>query len=563
MFKLSAIAFASLLLIQLPAACAAPSHNATAISAADLALAARIDAGLAASFPADGPGATVLVVRNGTILLRKGYGLANLATRKPMDAGMSMRIGSITKQFTAVSILMLVEQGKLKLSDDITTYLPDFPTHGKHITIEHLLTHTSGIVSYTNKPGFEATADKDMTPAEVINTFKNDPLEFEPGTRFAYDNSGYFLLGAIIEKVSGQPYADFVEQHIFIPLQMTQTAYDGHERSRAKRASGYSRKDDKFVPARALSMTQPYAAGALVSTVDDLARWDAAVAGGKLIGKASLAKASAPFHLADGSSTGYGYGWFIGALQGRPTISHGGLIPGFSTFEVRLPSDGVYVAVLGNADERPGASTETAALRAAALAIGKPLPEPLAVKPDAKVLDAFVGVYRIDAANDHVVRRDGDDLTIQGTGRGRALLRPYAADAFYLGDSNITVAFSRGANGEVDKVAITDRGQTLMHPRTANAAPRRDAITLPVALLDGYVGSYPLAPGFTVVIRRDGARLFGVATGQPEVELFATEPGVFFIKEVDAHLRFSTSAAGATELTLMQGPHTLTAPRIQ
>jgi D-alanyl-D-alanine carboxypeptidase len=213
----------------------------------------------------------------------QGLWLADTASTSALAPDTPMRVGSITKQFTSTAILMLVDEGKVKLDDDITVYLPDYPTQGKKISIEHLLTHTSGIVSFTGKPDYMANMSQGRDGAQMVDSFKNDPLEFAPGSRYKYNNSGYFLLGAIIEKVSGMRYDEFIAQRIFVPLGMTRTAYEGHERDKAVRALGYSGKGGSFAPSAPLSMSQPYAAGSIVSTVDDLAKWDAAVSSGKLL----------------------------------------------------------------------------------------------------------------------------------------------------------------------------------------------------------------------------------------------------------------------------------------
>jgi len=341
-------------------------------AAAPRSLATQLDAMLAPQFKGDQPGATVIVVKNGKTLLRKAYGAADLAAKKPLTPGTVLRLGSITKQFTAVAILMLADDGKLALNDPITRFFPDYPTGGKVITVEHLLTHTSGIASFTGKPNYVERMGQDLSVAQMIDGFKNDPLEFEPGTRYRYNNSGYFLLGAIIEKVSGLTYPRFLEQRIFVPLGMKDTAYEGFERSAAPRANGYSAKGKAFEPAAHLSMSQPYAAGSLVSTVDDLARWDAAITAGKLIKPASWKLAFTPYKLNPEKSTGYGYGWGVSTFQGVPAIQHGGGINGFSTYALRLPQQRIFVAVLANRDSG-GVPVEDLAKKAAGLAMGKPL----------------------------------------------------------------------------------------------------------------------------------------------------------------------------------------------
>ena len=208
MFKVSSICLATLILLPAPAGWAG---QPAPLSQQQQALAAQIDASIAPYYKAGDPGAIIIVVKDGQPLLRKAYGLASVQEGTPLTPDMTLRLGSISKQFTAVAILLLADQGKLAITDDITTYLPDYPTHGKQITIGQLLAHTSGIHDYTRKPEFVPNSTKDLSVAQMIDFFKNDPPDFEPGTQWSYSSSGYFLLGAIIEKASGQPYATFVE----------------------------------------------------------------------------------------------------------------------------------------------------------------------------------------------------------------------------------------------------------------------------------------------------------------------------------------------------------------
>lgn len=292
------------------------------------------------------PGAAVIVLKDGKTVFRAAYGMADIDRHVPMTPDMVFRLGSLTKQFTAVAIMLLADEGKLAVTDDITRFLPDYPTHGRRITIEHLLTHTSGIRNDTDMPEFVDKMRTDMSVQQLIDFFKNEPLDFEPGTRYSYSNSGYVLLGAIIERVAGQRYASFMAERIFEPLGMRHTAYEGHERTGAKRVTGYNR--DRQAPV--LSMTQPFAAGALVSTVDDLARWEVAVSSGKLLKPHTWRRVFAPYVLSNGKVTNYAYGWMIGEVKGHPTSEHGGAIPGFSSYVIRLPKERIFVAVLTNDD---------------------------------------------------------------------------------------------------------------------------------------------------------------------------------------------------------------------
>lgn len=244
--------------------------TANASSALHNDFATLIDVTIAPFYKANEPGTTVIVTFNGETMFRKAYGMASIAKQEVVTPETTMRLGSITKQFTAVSILMLIEEGKLEITDKLVEFFADYPEQGGQITVEHLLTHTSGIVSYTDKEDFDANIATELSVAEVIDSFKNDPLEFAPGTDFKYNNSGYFLLGALIEKISGLAYAKFVEQHIFLPLGMNCTYYEGYELSLQRAAAGHTYCYDSFYPCDPMSISQAYAAGALVSNVDDL-----------------------------------------------------------------------------------------------------------------------------------------------------------------------------------------------------------------------------------------------------------------------------------------------------
>jgi len=461
MFKLSAVVATALLLSNTGLAQAEkPALRASAAQP----LAASLDALLAPQFKPDEPGATVIVVKDGKTVLRKAYGLADTAGKTPMTPHTVLRLGSITKQFTAVAILMLADEGKLQLDDPITRFFPDYPMQGKVITIEHLLTHSSGIVSYTGKPGFGKTMTQNIGVARMIEGFRNDPLEFEPGTQYRYNNSGYFLLGAIIEKVSGQPYARFVEQRIFTPLGMNDTAHEGFERSRAPHAAGHSRTDDGFGASAPLSMSQPYAAGALVSTVDDLARWDAAIAAGKLLTPASWKKAFTAYQLAPGKSANYGYGWHVGTLRGVPMIDHGGGINGFRSYALRLPEQKVFVAVLANADSG-NADPEVLALKAAALAIGKPYADYREVAVDPRTLHAFAGVYATDSAEGRrFTVRDGTLVMQRGKGRARPL-KAFSHNGFFIPNTLARFEFERDAGGKATHVTMIQGDDVLRTAR--------------------------------------------------------------------------------------------------
>jgi len=530
----TAICAAVLLLCQPQAVFARDAASATRL---DVDLASRIDASIAPYFKADAPGATVIVVKDGKTVLRKAYGMADTSKGVKMTPEMALRLGSITKQFTSTAILMLADEGKLALDDDITRHLPDYPTRGKKITIEHLLTHTSGIVSYTSKPEYGAKMAQDLSVAQMIDTFKNDPLDFEPGSQYRYNNSGYFLLGAIIEKISGQSYASFLEGRIFKPLGMRDTYYEGFGNSRAPVAAGHTRAATGFGAAKPLSMSQPYAAGSLVSTVDDLARWDAAVSSGKLLTPASWQRAFTSYRLTDGKPTNYGYGWDVARVQGETAMGHGGGINGFTTHAMRFPDQKVYVAVLTNSDAGP-ANPGLVARKAAGIAIGKPYREFTEVALEAGALDAVTGTYEVEQGVQRVFRRSGDGLVMQRSGRPPVPVKAASKDEFFIPGGLDWFAFQRDAGGKVTGVMVHQDGNALLNPRSGDAPAARKAVRIASASFDTKAGRYELRPGFVMELTRDGDRYFAQATGQGKLEIFPMSETVFFSDQADAEISF-------------------------
>ena len=221
----------------------------------------KIDAYVCGFYPANEPGAAVLATKRGKVILRKGFGLANMELGIPIEPGMIFKIGSVSKQFTAAAIMMLVEEGKMSLSDDITKFLPGYPTLGNHITVEHLLNHTSGIKSYTQMPDWRVLERQDYTVTELIDLFKDKPMNFKPGEKWHYNNSGYFLLGAVIEQVSGKSYREFLQERIFTPLGMKGSDYGSSRRIIPRRVPGYTQTADGFLNASFVSMSTPFSAG--------------------------------------------------------------------------------------------------------------------------------------------------------------------------------------------------------------------------------------------------------------------------------------------------------------
>ena len=294
------------------------------------------------------PGATVIAVRDGETVFRGAYGLANMELQVAMEPHMVLRIASLSKQFTATAVLILAEKGQLSLDDDIGKHLPEYPAHGQQITIRHLLTHTSGLPDIYANPEWQDVKRDDLPPSAVLALFEDEPLDFPPGDQFKYVNSGYFLLGQVIEAVSGQTYEQFLKQEIFEPLEMKATQTEPVYRIIPWRVSGYNFVDGEFIRCGFLNMDHIQGPGNLRSTVDDLAKWDAALYTERLLPATRLEMLWTPNTLANGESTNYGFGMGIGELDGHRMIAHRGNINGFDAYGLRLPDSRIYVALLMN-----------------------------------------------------------------------------------------------------------------------------------------------------------------------------------------------------------------------
>jgi D-alanyl-D-alanine carboxypeptidase len=544
---------ACVLTLALLAAPAAGAASPPSIS--DTELARYADQLLAATYPAGRPGAVALVVRDGRTLLRQGYGLANLELGVPLQPDMVFAVGSVTKQLTAAAILMLQERGKLSVQDEITKHLPGYPTHGQKITLEHLLAHTSGIPSYTGMAEWLARVRDDLTLPQVIALFQDKPLEFVPGEQWAYSNSGYILLGAVIEKVAGKPYQDFVEQEILAPLGMQRSSYGSFSRVVPGRVQGYERAAEGYRNARAVSLSTYHAAGALFSTADDLARWEQALFAGKLLTQGSLAQMLTPVQVRSGLSTKYGYGWGVWEYAGTRFVEHAGDIFGFLSQVLYVPSEKLLVILLSN-NPGQGPGPDLLSLRIAAKALGRALEDRRPVALDPRTLDEYVGVYRFDETLARVITREGDRLFARRTGGEKQPVFPLSPDELYFEETDTRIRFQRDAGGKIVALAVYPHfGLDAVGRKTAEPLPaERVEIRVDPALFDTYAGVYELAPGLDLTVTREEGRIFVQPTGQDKVEIFPETETAFFLKVTDAQIVFTREAGGgAAGLIFHQG----------
>jgi CubicO group peptidase (beta-lactamase class C family) len=501
----------------------------------------------------DRPGVALLVARDGKVLLSKGFGIADLAHDAPITPTTKFRIGSVTKQFTAAAILKLQEEGKLSVDDKLTKFFPDYP-RGDEVTIHHLLTHTSGIKSYTSKPDFLVTATASTAIDKMIDSFKNDPFDFEPGSKLLYNNSGYFLLGAIIEKVSDKSYNDYLRDTFFEPLGMHDTGVHSATAVLKHEATGYSYDGTNTSRAVNWDMSRAGAAGSLYSTVEDLMRWNEGLFNGKVLSEASLKAAMTPVKLASGEdpSMSYGYGLMIGERRGLKTISHGGGLHGWSSILTRFVDQDTTIVVLHNAlPAMPGLSPgEVADFLADAFLWQEMKPHPRYEEDksvDPTTFTAFVGRYDyMGAVMD--IALEGTQLTAQLMGQPRHPIFPLSGSRFFWKVVDAQIEFLKDDEGHVTSARHTQGGQKFVAKRLAD----EKVIEVDEKTLDRYVGKYEYAGIGVLTVRRNGNRLLAQMTGQPEFELYAKATDAFFWKVVAAEVKFVVGDDGDVEKAIHQ-----------
>ena len=425
---------------------------------------AQIERYLRACVDAEQFSGSVLVVSEGQELVARGFGFANLEHRVPNTTKTKFRLGSLTKQFTAMAIMILAEQGKLALDDPLQKHLDGTPEAWDEITIHHLLNHTSGIPNFTSFPDYAATMTMPTTPAKLIARFNDKPLEFVPGEKFAYSNSGFVLLGAIIEKLSGKPYDQFLQDVIFAPLEMHDTGYDHHDQVLPDRAAGYDQRDGKLVNAAFIDMSVPFAAGGLYSTVEDLQRWNDALLSGKLVSAESLAKMHTP------GKDDFGYGWKIETRCNRRLLTHGGGINGFSTYMIHIPDTRGFVVVLSNVmSHRPSRM----AYNLVSILLGEPYTAPRvrrAVELEPAAYDGLPGVYQLSSTLRLTITREGEHLYSSVSDKSRDEMFPESKNEFFYKAVDAQVTFIRDRDGAANRLILHQGGNDTVGVRIESAA---------------------------------------------------------------------------------------------
>jgi CubicO group peptidase (beta-lactamase class C family) len=391
---------------------------------------------------------TVLVARDGSVVLDKAYGMANLELDVPNTPDTKFRLGSITKQFTAAAILLLEERGKLKIDDPVKTYLADAPMAWDRVRVFNLLTHSAGIPNFTSLADYSTIKLSARSAESAYTAIKDRALEFGPGEKFSYSNSGYVVLGAVIEKVSGQSYENFIVENIFKPLGMNDSGYDSNTEIIKRRASGYMRTPAGYRNAGYIHMSVPHAAGALYSTTRDLLKWQQALFAGKVVSKASLDRMITPF------KDGYALGVVSQTQKGRAVIAHGGGIDGFNTHLAYYPDTKTVIVALSNVN---GPVPGTLAGQLGALIHGDTVTlssERKEITLPTATLARYVGVYDAGTPVTMTITLDGD----------RLMARLGTQQANQIFPQSETVFFSKGADAQMEfaadasSVVVTTQG---------------------------------------------------------------------------------------------------------
>ena len=416
------------------------------------------------------PGCVVLVIKNDKIIYKKAFGSANTEMNIPMQTDMLFRIGSMTKQYTAIAVLQLVEQNKIGLQDSIQKYIKDFPPNGYTITIENLLSNTSGIKDYLSEISNPSKEKETYTPKDGVDYIKNVPLNFKPGSNYRYSNSNFYLLGYIIEMVTGKKFENYLKENVLDKADLKNTFYIHPEKNIPNMPQGYSKFDGKIEKATLQPIDKMYSAGGLISNVNDIYKWHQALYKYQLVKKETLEKATTTFKYPDGTFSQYAYGWFVKNIDGSKTIEHNGSTDGFQSDEIYLPDENVFVVALYNCYEAD-MDWQILTNDIARVALGKPLNTEVKVKED--LLKSYVGTYEVNVNNvNHklLVTFDDGRLSIEASNPDDRLPKVFlyakSATMFYMKEAPLRFEFIKGSNSLFKIVTYNNRGKDAEWTKT-------------------------------------------------------------------------------------------------
>jgi CubicO group peptidase (beta-lactamase class C family) len=493
----------------------------------------------------DSPGIAFLAAKDGKIIHKGAKGMADMENNISISTSTQFRIGSVTKQFTAVAILKLQEQGKLSIEDKLSKYLPDFPK-ADQVTLRHLLNHTSGIYNYTNAADFMEGVSEPITAQDLINKIQTYDYDFEPGSRWSYSNSGYFILGNIVEQVAGKTLSQFWQEHLFTPLKMKNTGVYVNGIAYTNEALGYGHENNETKRSLDWDMSHAGGAGNIYSTVEDLFTWNEALFNGKVLSPESFADATTKAKLNNGedaaafAGSSYGLGLGLSEIFGKEVVSHSGGLHGFSAYLGRVPSENLTVVSLSNFAPQNFKFVRNPITYLASILIER---EPLTQLDDTEnstkgmPLTDYIGKFDYNPAINNI-SMSNDSLFTQLPGQAKFELFRSSGDSFYLKAVSAELTFERNDTGEVVSVIHTQNGGTFK----ANKIEPAIFISVDTKQLVPLIGSYKLNENMTLTITQEAAQLFVQATGQPKFEMLAIAPLEFRAKELNIKLVFNPSS---------------------
>jgi CubicO group peptidase (beta-lactamase class C family) len=488
------------------------------------------------------PGIAVLIAKDGKVIYDKGYGYADIEHATKISPQTKFRIGSITKQFIASGILKLQEEGRLSVNDKLSKYFSDFPRAGE-VNVHQLLTHTSGIHSYTNKDGFLSDVVKPATNEKVVDYFKNDEYDFNPGERYQYNNAGYFLLGLIIEKITGENYGDYLKKTFFDPIGMTNTGVYSTRINLTNEALGYEKSNDTYKRALNWNMDWAGGAGSLYSTTEDLYKWNEALFNNRVLKPESMKAAFTPVVLNNGSTppgVKYGYGWGLNDYRGVSSIGHSGGLHGFISQLLRIPKENITVVMLTNVMPP---QVEIDPMKVAELYLWKDMakqPSFARQEVDEKELDKFVGRYDLTQGMVMTITKENDGLYAQVSGQNKFPIFQSSPGHFFWKVVQATIHFVTDDNGNVT------HGHFEQGSFKVDAKKMKDIQTVEAdtTLFESFKGTYKYKEGTNIVITSNNGKLYGEATGVAKYELLPLSSTEFLISELNATLTFKKDGSG-------------------
>jgi CubicO group peptidase (beta-lactamase class C family) len=430
----------------------------------------KIDAVVSSTYSSKEPGISVLVAKDRKAIYSKAFGKSNLELNTPLETNSVFQIGSITKQFTAISILMLEEQGKLSVEDKIGKYISEYAEIGKDITIHHLLNHTSGIKNRTPVGDKGFISKTNMSPTELIAYFKDEPLEFKPGERFKYSNAGYILLGRIIEIVSGQPYSDFIEQNIFDKIGMKNSSCGDMKQVIPNLTKGYIIEQNDFVKSDYINLSLAYSAGAILSTTEDLLKWQNALLSNTLLKASSIKQAMTPTLLNSGKRVPYGYGFRFSKLGNSPVIAHTGSTKGFTSIALFLPKEKLYITALTNCNCK---NVNNVAKQVAELFVNLPdnkitevennQPERKSIDVPSEILSDYTGTYEVKPNVNLTIGLDNtNQLYLLAPGQTKKVeLFAETQNHFFVKIVDAEITFNTNEKGKVISLTMNQSGRKI------------------------------------------------------------------------------------------------------